>query len=58
MKKILVFAGDIYYPLGGMKDFKGSFETEDEVMKFLLQNHFEWCNCIDTETGEKYSINI
>lgn len=28
-----LFMGDIYYPKGGMDDYKGSFDTLDEAMK-------------------------
>jgi hypothetical protein len=31
MKRFAVFAGDHYYPAGGMYDFKKSFNTQEEA---------------------------
>ncbi|WAX21880.1 hypothetical protein [Stenotrophomonas phage RAS14] len=32
-KPYLLFAGHHYYPEGGMDDFKGKFETEEEAFE-------------------------
>ena len=32
MKRFLVFAGQEYYPLGGWADFKGSYDSIEEVI--------------------------
>lgn len=34
MKRFLLFVYPIFYPIGGMRDFKGSFDTLEEAMKF------------------------
>ena len=34
MKRFLVFAGDAYYPEGGMYDFQDDFDTLEEVRSF------------------------
>jgi hypothetical protein len=52
MKKFIVFAGDTYYPQGGMKDFKGTFDTEQKVNNYLLNCHnFDWIQILNTQTG-------
>ncbi len=33
LKRYLVFSGSIYYPAGGMEDFIGDFEREEEAIK-------------------------
>ena len=35
MKRYLVFIGDIYYPIGGMEDFSGDFDTLPECQKAI-----------------------
>ena len=32
MKRYLAFVGSIYYPSGGMDDFKGDFDAQDEAV--------------------------
>ena len=34
MKRFLVFAGDAYYPEGGMYDFQDDFDTLEEAKSF------------------------
>lgn len=34
MKRFLVFAGDAYYPEGGMNDFQEDFDTLEEAKSF------------------------
>ena len=36
MKRFLLFAGDNYYPAGGMEDFKGDFDTVDEALEKMI----------------------
>lgn len=40
MKNFLVFIGDIYYPLGGMKDFYNDYDDFDSV-KIAIKNKLE-----------------
>jgi hypothetical protein len=42
MKPYLVFAGDVYYPLGGFDDFKGSFDTLEEAQAAIPEDDFTW----------------
>lgn len=49
MKRFLLFYGDYYYPLGGWKDFKGSFGTlQDAKDKACV---CDWLHIIDMEDG-------
>jgi hypothetical protein len=55
MKQYLVFAGSDYYPSGGWKDFKGSFDSIDEAKKFLNTEElrsYDWWQIVDTTTQE------
>lgn len=51
MKRYWMFAGDFYYPSGGMLDFKGSYDSLDEAkseMKFAV----DWYHVFDTENKQ------
>ncbi len=63
MKRFLVFAGDAYYPEGGMYDFQEDFDTLEEARSFeekikekfkLLWKdswkNFKWSAIWDSET--------
>ena len=63
MKRFLVFAGDCYYPDGGMNDFQEDFDTLEEarsfeakiIEKFKLRwrdswKYFKWTEIWDSET--------
>lgn len=49
MKRFLLFSGDLYYPLGGIKDFKGSFDTKEEALDWIAKYPAEWYHIYDTE---------
>lgn len=52
MKRFWTFSGDTYYPIGGMQDFKGSFDTKEEASAFLLKKFnmgFEWFHIYDSQ---------
>lgn len=52
LKKFLVFSGDSYYPIGGWQDFKSSFETENEAIRYLAsKNDYDWAHIVDLDTG-------
>ena len=43
--KVFLFAGSNYYPAGGWKDFKGSFDSVDLAKKHVaehLQRYNDW----------------
>ena len=58
------FMGDAYYPLGGMEDFVGDFNSLEEAIQFIAQKAkaenyrgtmdaywcFAWAHIWDTET--------
>jgi hypothetical protein len=52
MKRFLVFAYEIYYPQGGMEDFKGDCDTLLEAHELLKQreSHEERFHIYDTVT--------
>ena len=39
-KRYLLFAGDMYYPSGGMKDFEGAFDSVQEAIDSLDDQYF------------------
>ena len=61
MKQYLVFAGSDYYPSGGWKDFKGSFDSIDEAKKFLNTKElrsYDWFEIVDTIKMEVVETDI
>lgn len=48
MKRFLLFAGDIYYPVGGWNDFVGAFDSAEEAVnslknpKYLQEDDENW----------------
>lgn len=60
MKRFLLFYGDVYYPNGGMDDFKGSYDTLEEAMKEKDSNYnykvnykvHGWVHIWDTEIND------
>jgi hypothetical protein len=63
MKRFLVFAGDAYYPEGGMNDFHDDFDTLEEARSFEAKikeefksiwkdswKNFKWTEIWDSET--------
>ena len=38
IKRFLVFTYDEYYPTGGWNDFRGSFETEQEIFNLCKRS--------------------
>ena len=64
MKRYLLFSGYSYYPSGGWRDFKGSFDGLEEALqaghKCMQQPDpgctaadGPWCHVVDSATGEK-----
>lgn len=56
MKRYIVFAGDNYYPRGGWKDKRGSFDQLDEAVNKAKEYYeedrgYHWCHVVDLETG-------
>jgi hypothetical protein len=55
-KRFGLFAGYQYYPLGGMKDFRGRFDTveeaENEGKRLNNLTDADWWQVIDLQTFE------
>lgn len=60
MKRFMLFAGDKYYPTGGMMDFVGYFDTQDEAVAYAttptgqFNSCPNWFHIYDTVTGQTY----
>jgi hypothetical protein len=55
MKRFLVFTGELYYPLGGMKDFKSDFDTLEEAKDYLLSpasGYYDWAQIYDIKENK------
>jgi hypothetical protein len=52
MNRFLLFTGSYYYPRGGWKDFKASFDLLEEAAQAGRNSNREWWHIVDTETGE------
>lgn len=60
MSRFILFAGNDYYPDGGMEDFYGLFDTVDDAIDFVKKdigdvfhcgyNHGAWFHIVDRET--------
>ena len=60
MKRYFLFAGDVYYPSGGWKDFKGAFDTIKDASDAAITDlepyqkeelgRFNWYQVVDTST--------
>lgn len=52
MSKYLGFAGENYYPNGGMSDFVGVFDTADAVADLAKERGLDWYHVCDRVTLE------
>lgn len=58
LKRYLLFVGDKYYPSGGMKDFKGDFDSLNEAQRifrskkeeYCYRSGYSWYHILDQET--------
>ena len=59
--KYLLFAGDVYYPLRGVFDLKGSFDSPEEAEEFYYRGYelvdgitssYEWGQIVNHRTME------
>jgi len=56
MKRYWLFAGDNYYPTGGMGDFIGSYDSVDDAINSHARTNDptgEWGEVIDSITGDQ-----
>lgn len=54
MKRYWLFAGDNYYPAGGMSDLVGMFDTLTDCIENFPKRH-DWWHIFDTKTGRRYN---
>ena len=55
MKRYWVFAGDNYYPSGGMHDHRGSYDTVVEAVSNI--GRCDWWHVLDSKTMQCYNQN-
>lgn len=52
----IIFAGDIYYPVGGAKDIIGFYENFEVALaifnNIILLDQYEWVHILDIENQE------
>lgn len=59
MKRYLLFMGNRYYPSGGMGDFRGDFDSEDEAIASIVDEirtdllYTAWGHIWDSHGGPK-----
>ncbi len=52
MTKYLLFAGSNYYPMGGVYDLKGRYETLQEAQEAMSNYaNSDWVHVYETRTG-------
>ena len=50
-EKYLLFAGEFYYPSGGLHDFIGNFKTIEDA-KGRIKDYHDWYHIVDLESLE------
>jgi len=57
MKRFLVFAYEQHYPVGGMGDLQGEFDTleQAEAEAKAIKHDWDETEVFDTQTGEVFS---
>ena len=53
MKRYFLFAGDHYYPGGGMEDFEGDFDTFGEAKAKGEKPDYDWWHVWDTHENRE-----
>ena len=52
-KRYWLFAGETYYPSGGMEDLRGKYDTMVEAVKAIKRA--DWFHVLDTKTDRVYN---
>jgi hypothetical protein len=47
----VLFAGDNYYPLGGWRDWAGTFPSKEEAVTWAAQTRRDWWHVLDVKRG-------
>ncbi len=50
MKAYLLFAGESYYPSGGIHDYLGSFDSEDKALATAELCDYDWWHIVSRES--------
>ena len=50
--KYIIFAGDDFYPKGGLFDYKHQTTSIEEALTWLAKNSFDWWQIVNGETFE------
>jgi len=53
MKKYIVFGFDQYYPIGGLCDTQGSYDTLDEAIQACKKKEYEFLEIVDRDTWKR-----
>jgi len=53
-----LFAGDYYYPSGGISDLIGRSDDQDELLKQAREAKHDWWHIVDSETGQETTSYI
>ena len=48
-QRFWLFAGDKYYPLGGIHDFVGDFDNKDDAIRAVTGRDIDWWHIVDTQ---------
>ena len=57
MLRYVLFAGENYYPDGGMQDCIGCFNTIREAIE-ALSGRVDWMNILDSRTGKIFDTEV
>lgn len=53
MKKYIVFGTDQYYPMGGLDDIEGDFDSLEKARECVSKGSHDWYSIIDRDTWEE-----
>jgi hypothetical protein len=51
-----LFAGDQYYPSGGMNDFIDQFDNIDDAIGIARSGKYDWYNIATVQNGELVTV--
>ncbi len=52
IKQYWLFAGDTYYPAGGMDDYENSFDNIEDAIGQVYHIKCDWWHIVDSVTKE------
>ena len=54
MKRYWLFAGDFFYPIGGLLDFQGDFDDWQDAVESAQDK--DWFHILDTKTNKVLDV--